>query len=282
MFDINILVNGNRCKQYNHNNGKTFIESKHGSEYSIEIKNNTWQRKFVMCSIDGLNIIDGKTAGEDGPGYIINAYSSNRYDGFRVSDEKVAKFVFDAKDKSYASSKEDGSEKNVGVIGVRIFDEKIKPLPTVIETTRWVPYPAYPSTHPQWIYGNDTTNTCCGGIGSSSYSCNSSFNIPTKTSGNVLRSCNLEEMISCNLAADSTLAEFDTGTKWGSSKESKVVEVEFERGLLTLSKDIYYASRQSLIHMGVPIGNEKQVSFPKSFDDKYAKPPKGWVGMIFM
>jgi hypothetical protein len=31
--------------------------------------------------------------------------------------------------------------------------------------------------------------------------------------------------------------------------------------------------------MGVPITNEKQVSFPEPFkDSKYSTPPKGWKG----
>jgi hypothetical protein len=69
------------------------------------------------------------------------------------------------------------------------------------------------------------------------------------------------------------------GTKWGEAKESKVIEVEFEKGLIALTTNIYYASRQSLIEMGVPLGNEKQVSFPEPFKDgKYAEPPKGWQG----
>ena len=72
---------------------------------------------------------------------------------------------------------------------------------------------------------------------------------------------------------------FDMGTKWGEAKESRVIEVEFEKGILALTTNIYYASRQSLIEMGVPLGNEKQVSFPEPFKDgKYAEPPKNWQG----
>jgi hypothetical protein len=69
---------------------------------------------------------NGKTAEENGNGYVINGYGSLKADGFRVSNEKVAKFLFDYKGGSYAASKEDGSERNVGVIGVRIFTEKVK------------------------------------------------------------------------------------------------------------------------------------------------------------
>lgn len=77
----------------------------------------------------------------------------------------------------------------------------------------------------------------------------------------------------------SALRGFDMGTKWGESKESRVIEVEFEKGSLVLNTNIYYASRQSLVEMGVPLGNEKQVSFPEPFaDSKYAKPPQGWRG----
>ena len=69
------------------------------------------------------------------------------------------------------------------------------------------------------------------------------------------------------------------GTKWGNSKESPVIEVEFNRGNLSYSTNIYYASRKSLLEMGVPMDNKKQVSFPKPFKNrKYAKPPEGWQG----
>jgi len=66
-------------------------------------------------------------------------------------------------------------------------------------------------------------------------------------------------------------------TAFGESKESKVVEVAFERECVIESVDLYYATRQSLIEMGVPITNEKQVSFPEPFkESKYCKPPKNW------
>ena len=111
------------------------------------------------------------------------------------------------------------------------------------------------------------------GAGSAQYSCDK---IPTKgitksATSNVLRAMN------CSTKVDEKPRGFDMGTKWGEAKESRVVEVEFERGVVVLTTNIYYASRQSLLEMGVPLGNEKQVSFPEPFaDSKYAKPPKGW------
>jgi hypothetical protein len=299
-YDINILVNGNRCKQYHHD-GKIFIEAKEGSEYSIEIKNNTWKRILAVCSVDGLDILNGKPATEDGPGYVISGFNSPKFDGFRVSDEKVAKFVFGAKGSSYAASKEDGSEKNVGVIGIRIFNEKEKPAPIVIREDHhhhhWRKYPEYPwsgtplNPYPMWC---DTT---WSGASDVTYGCalndmsldmsaddglkSRSANIMSKgLAGNATKTVNatfMSQTQQLSNAGTDSLRGFDMGTKWGEAKESKVVEVEFERGTLALTTNIYYASRQSLLEMGVPLGSEKQVSFPEPFaDSKYAKPPKGW------
>ena len=287
---------------------------------------------------------------ENGNGYVINGYNSLNIDGFRVSDEKVAKFLFDYKGGSYAASKEDGSERNVGVIGVRIFTEKVKPPPpppVVIreEHHHHHDHPVYPPYDPWWKrpywkrpYWRDSTTiwsrgltgdgdtasygTACNSMGDSlrcdsdmlceresgpeKYSCDS---IPTKGApsaprkrslggtmgrsakvgatlnfmgnasagqtdkGNMLRSMNC-----CSNPTPEPLG-FDMGTKWGEAKESRVIEVEFEKGILALTTNIYYASRQCLIEMGVPLGNEKQVSFPEPFKDgKYAQPPKNWQG----
>jgi hypothetical protein len=283
-YDISILVNGNRCKQYFYE-GKTFIEAKDGSEYTIEIKNNTWSRILTVCSVDGLDILTGKAAIESNPGYVINAYNVGKFDGFRVSNDKIAKFVFGSKGSSYAADKGDGSERNVGVIGIRLFQEKIK---APIYRTE-VHHHHYKKT-PQSPYDNYPTVWCDAAFSGATsdivtYSCDS---IPTRGPKGIntvhTSAANATYGASVNRRSLLSLPEeplrgFDMGTKWGEAKESKVINVEFERGVLAVSTEIFYASRQSLIQMGVPIGNEKQVSFPESFaDSKYAKPPKNWKG----
>lgn len=301
-YEINILVNGSRCKQYNHN-GKVFVEAKQGSEYSIEIKNNAWKRILAVCSVDGLDILNGKPAVENGAGYVISGLNSSKFDGFRVSDEKVAKFVFDYKGSSYAASKGDGSERNVGVVGIRLFEEKfVPPTPEIHHHhhhDHWNPWKPYwdrtdcPPFNPPTIWCDHTYSTSLGGLSggtlsnsgtdacgaghSEKYSCDK---IPTKgiTRSGLMNAGVTAKKMSCNATFSDSLG-FDMGTKWGEAKESRVVEVEFERGTLVLNTNIYYASRQSLLEMGVPLGNEKQVSFPEPFvDSKYAKPPKNWKG----
>ena len=346
-YEINVLVNGSRCKQYPHQ-GKLFIEAKKGSEYSIEIKNNIWSRILAVCSVDGLDVLSGKKADENGNGYVINGYGSLKIDGFRVSNEKVAKFLFDYKGGSYAASKEDGSEKNVGVIGVRIFTEKIKPLPPPPVVVReehhhhhhnyplnpWGTSPYYGDTT-IW-YGSSGPNTTCGNPRSANNSgggttygaslnnmagaipcaagpsacgptpdCDEPlgfFDSPwepeyskgpisekcsaprTKGRSSGIRGCSADidgQMYARSLCSNNEPEPkgFDMGTKFGEAKESRVIEVEFEKGIIALTTNIYYASRQSLIEMGVPLGNEKQVSFPEPFENgKYATPPSGWRG----
>ena len=72
--------------------------------------------------------------------------------------------------------------------------------------------------------------------------------------------------------------DFDMGTEFGRKEHSKVRTVEFTRGSLAQSFDIYYASREALIAMGVPITNELQVNLPQSFPTTYCTPPKNWIG----
>lgn len=330
-YDVQILVNGSRCKQYNHN-GKLFIEAKHGSEYVIEVKNHSWQRIMAVCSVDGLDILDGKPAREDAGGYVIPPYGADKFSGFRVSNDKVAKFVFSTKGSSYAASKEDGSERNVGVVGIRLFEEKAKPLPPPpVEVHHhhwpkvqpWNPYNPYYGTGTIWTdntystsIGSDTLKggtigasvpddmkDClgwmemdmdsgptkgggekyCGGPpkvkGGESFADKFKKLAGTKISADTKGLTRGLMDTSCCKSAPERERGFDMGTKWGEAKESRVTEVEFERGFLVLSTNIYYASRQSLIEMGVPLGNEAHVSFPEPFaDGKYAKPPKNWIG----
>ncbi len=370
-YDINVLVNGNRCKQYLHN-GRTFIEAKEGSEYVVEIKNNSWEKILAVVSVDGLNVVDGEPADDNGTGYILDKYSAQKLYGFQYSKEKVAAFKFGAFgavkidpatgkpeiDPStgkeiplgYAASKGDGAEKNAGVIGVRIWDEIPQPPP---------PPPPPPPPRPQGtggLYGPGRygyTLTSSYSIGASCFRSGSLLAVSASWAGSPSYSPNPQDWVgqqlknptidpqllkeaiadakavratalagpksatdySFNLqnmvedhyvpvrgmsspgvstsAVDNSvmfcasvttpetitdMASFDMETQWGEAKSYKVKEATFQRKDLVHSFDIYYASRESLVAMGVDIGTEKRVSFPESFrESKYAKPPKGWT-----
>lgn len=343
-FDINVLVNGSRCKIYNHR-GKHFIESKEGSEYAIELKNNSWERILAVVAVDGLNVVDGEAADPDGAGYVLDAYTAQKFYGFQYSKEKVATFKFGAFGAvkidpatgqpeidpdtgkeiplGYAASKGDGSEKNAGVIGVKIWDELAKRQPGGHS-----PVYDWSNITSSYSMGGSMSGSFCGtgscyGI-TSSWSINSSYSskpadwlttsisgatTPATTRGisqpllsdaiadakavrvTALANCkggtdihdNEPQLLACSALSDTAVedvASFDMETQWGESRNYKVKEITFDRNELIHSFDIYYASRESLIAMGVNLGTEKRVSFPESFKEtKYAKPPKGWKGI---
>src|ERR1035437_5059483 len=159
MFDVDILVNGSRCKQYSHESRK-YIEAKNGSEWCLKIKNNTNSRVLAICSVDGLNVLTGESAGPNDSGYIIDSYNSQKIKGFRVSDSSWAlfKFGYKADGKTYAQSKNDGSEKNCGVIGVRLYYEKLEPVSSY--NAIWTTGSTYTNSN-QWK--DSCGNTSLGG-----------------------------------------------------------------------------------------------------------------------
>jgi len=298
-FDLNITVNGSRCKQYSHQ-GKIFIEAKQSSEYVIEIKNNHWKRVLMVGSVDGLNVLTGKTASENDTGYIIGAYSAEKIKGFRVSDDEWALFKFGYKfnGNTYAQSKEDGSEKNCGVIGVRLFYEK----DPVVTYSTWNSSFAVSCSYAGNLQTNYMSNVNYQPNNLISQNMDMTMYASNCTKGGGLiggQSATLgysgkERRFTSNCSTISTPAsdecldfsqleyskrpEFNMGTEFGRKEHSKVRNVEFIRGYMAQSFDIYYASREALIAMGVPITNELQINLPQSFTNSYCTPPKNWVG----
>jgi hypothetical protein len=256
--EVSILVNGNSVKTH-FKGGKSYIEAKEGSEYEILIKNNGGGRALVVASVDGLNVLTGESASTVDSGYVVNGYSNCKIKGFRYNNDKVGAFKFSKKSESYAKSKHDGSESNCGIIGVAIYGEDFPTQTWTITNT-----PSRFNTDPLW----STVNTSALGG-------NNSADDYTWHDSSAVKSVNACSLTS-TLRSSSPVLDFDMGTGWGKSKDSKVVDTEFVRGLLLATTDIYYASRDSLLEMGVIVQNTTQVSFPKSFP-RYAKPPAGWV-----
>lgn len=289
-FEVNVLVNGNRCKQYKHN-GKTYVESKNGSEYAIEIRNNHWKRILAVCSVDGLSVLTGKSASPDDTGYIIDSYHSEKIKGFRFSDDEwsLFKFGYKVNGNTYAQSKNDGSEKNCGVLGIRLYYEQDPPAPIPpLVSYPSNPLPGWPS-YPSWPTWTSTTGNpppnfgsiTCQGMGGLSAGGMSSGLTDNTTNDSLNYTKGSSNKITSNSMMRSSTPKklsFDMGTEWGRKESSSVNHISFERGFLAHDIDIYYASRESLIEMGVPLSNKLKVSAPQSFPERYAKPPKGWRG----
>ncbi len=110
-------------------NGKNFIVGEAGRRYSIVVRNNSNSRLEVVLSVDGLDVLDGKAAAFTKRGYLVDSRAEVEIDGFRQSFDTVAAFRFGSVRGSYAGQKT-GDTRNVGVIGVALFNERgTNPLP---------------------------------------------------------------------------------------------------------------------------------------------------------
>jgi hypothetical protein len=252
--EVDILVNGKPVKKYTYR-GRVFIEAKNGTEYTIRIKNNSILKRLAIAAVDGINVINGEAGGASDAGYLINGYNAYEIKGFRTSNDAVNVFKFADKQKSYAAKSEEtgGDTSNCGVIGVQIFEEKIKPV-----------------IFPKITRYNTPINRDYHDF---------------RWGGSLLRSCDNEMLCSSSYGASvnnmaistdsSTVQGFDLGTEFSDKEISdKVTEVEFEKGYLESTFEIYYASRDALLAMGVPLEKETAVAFPKAFPAKFCKPPK--------
>ena len=102
--------------------GRSYVMGNDGARYSIRIENQTGARFEAVTTVDGLDVIDGQPGSFEKRGYLVNPWSTVEIDGFRRSEDEVAAFRFGRVRDSYAAKR--GNDRNVGVIGVAIFQER--------------------------------------------------------------------------------------------------------------------------------------------------------------
>jgi hypothetical protein len=102
--------------------GRNYVVGEGGHRYTIVLRNNTNFRLEAVLSVDGLDVLDGKAAAFGKRGYIMDPRGELEIDGFRQSMDAVAAFRFGSVRGSYAQQKT-GDSRNVGVIGVALFNE---------------------------------------------------------------------------------------------------------------------------------------------------------------
>jgi len=109
---------------------KRYLEARKGENYGIVITNRTPERVGVVIAVDGRNIITGKRSdlGNNESMYIVNAYETARYDGWRTNSEEVHQFYFTDPADSY-SVKTFGDSSAMGVIAMAVYREKEQPRP---------------------------------------------------------------------------------------------------------------------------------------------------------
>lgn len=136
-YSLEVLVNGRPTQEY-HKDDRSFIESRDGTEYTLRFRNNGWKRVLAVFSVDGVEVLKGKAAAQADNGYIVDPFSSIDIKGYRIDEENVASFKFAGSDKSYAlqvgavkkdratgKTTHEKTDRNNGVIGVRVFEEDV-------------------------------------------------------------------------------------------------------------------------------------------------------------
>lgn len=113
---------------------------------------------------------------------------------------------------------------------------------------------------------------------SSSPESNANANVVTDWGSDTPRGL-ADDTVSCNFMAAAAAKQpkrgFDMGTEYSEKEVSdKVVDVEFEIGYLLTTFTFYYASKEALMEMGVPMTKEASVTFPEAFSAKFCRPPR--------
>lgn len=106
-----------------HSKGKRFVTGNKNKNYSLVVKNLSHTRLEIVLSVDGLDVLDGKSASTKRRGYIVSPGETLNVKGFRKSADAVAAFKFSSVNSSYSQLSGNGS-RNVGVIGMAVFTEK--------------------------------------------------------------------------------------------------------------------------------------------------------------
>jgi hypothetical protein len=106
--------------------GRRYVIGKPGNEYAIRVRNAGTGRILAVMSVDGINVISGDTASPQQSGYVLAPYETADIGGWRKSLSRTAAFYFTALPDSYAART--GRPNNVGVIGVALFRERMRPI----------------------------------------------------------------------------------------------------------------------------------------------------------
>jgi len=119
--------------------GWTFVEGKPGERYLIIVMNQSPLRREVVISVDGLDVMDGQSASTKKRGYILDPGQEFAVEGFRTGPDTVAAFRFGSVAESYSNQRH-GTTRNIGVIGLAVFEE------SNLEADRRIEADAFPAT----------------------------------------------------------------------------------------------------------------------------------------
>jgi hypothetical protein len=129
-YEVKVLVDGSPASTFWHD-GESYVLGHTGERYTIRVLNHSARRVEAVVTVDGRDVVDGKPGDfRSKRGYLVPAWGQVDIDGWRLSQSRAAAFRFSSVADSYAARM--GNAREVGVIGVAVFPERIyqpRPVP---------------------------------------------------------------------------------------------------------------------------------------------------------
>ncbi len=296
-MQVSIIGKGGKVLPSATQEGQVYVQAPKKGAYKIRVRNPGSTRRLAIISVDGINVVNGETAGHDGPGYVIKPFETVDIPGFRRDDGSVAEFKFAEQGESYAAQTGKGTS-NVGVIGVAFYDEKVRVQAPIV----FMPFyqesgPSYPG--PSYRnHGYDGTRITCAtnsvgadgsmvaGVASAGATTHDSYPI---SEAEPARPQALDERLFNHKARKRKAATkgvtrsapvVDVGTKYGKEVAFRTTTTEFERASHKpfLVEILRYATKERLKTWGIVFTKPVQASpnpFPASQPSVPAPPNWG-------
>jgi hypothetical protein len=202
--------------------GTTYVLGEPGDRYNIRVQNPTAERVEVVVTVDGRDAISGDVGDYVAErGYLIEPWGSLLIEGFRRSLEEVAAFRFTGRGGSYSARR--GTPQHVGVIGVAVFPEKLRPpVPVWRPRRRYQPESEYraPAASPRPVDGDAPRAQGSRSAPSAPKAASGTYRDDAPPSKRKSESAD---------ARGSAAGPSNIGTEYGERESSSVVEVAFER-----------------------------------------------------
>ncbi|AUX42706.1 uncharacterized protein SOCE26_041390 [Sorangium cellulosum] len=269
IVEMTLLVEENGAltpaREYFHRD-TAYVEGRSGQRYALRVRNLTGGRVEVVPTVDGLDVQSGKDASFDLRGHVIDAHGSWDFTGFRISQTDVATFRFGSIEQSYAA--QIGKPRNVGVIGLAVFEERA-PLPPPPPT-------AAPPSPPPMFSGAPPIGGAApapaapppSGAVARAPMAPPGFGPPAPAPGAAY--------------APAPQAPKGLGTTFGERRESRIHSTTFDRATPKPAAVlvIRYEQREGLRALGIAVDglSERETASPFPAETGFAKPPPGWRG----
>jgi hypothetical protein len=279
-YEVTVLVDGVPAPTFFHA-GETYVLGQLGERYVLRVANHTGRRIEAVVSVDGRDVIDGRSGDfRRKRGYLVPAWGSVDIDGWRLSTHQAAAFRFSSVADSYAART--GSARDVGVIGLAVFPERVYSPPP----RPYRPYYPYDDASP-YRGGYESKSK---GEASAEGSGRGSGEAPRASAG---ASAPASPMADATEAAPSKSMAPPSrrpglGTEFGEAVSSQVREVEFVRANASRPSVLLgmrYNDRAGLVALGIDVDNAwspddtylRQTAHPFPVSQRgYAAPPPGW------